>query len=81
MNDEGSLAGAHTTQAEGVKRLVERIGLTPEESLRMAITVPGQAMGLQLDRVEGRSASDMICLEDDLTYSRPLADLLSHKDA
>ena len=45
INAEGSLAGAHTTMAEGVRRLTQRIGLTPQDALGMAITNPARLIG------------------------------------
>ena len=75
VNSEGGLAGAHTTQNEGVKRLVDRIGISAEDALKMAITVPGNAMGLELDQLQGRSIKDIICLTDGLEYQGSLADL------
>lgn len=76
VNSEGGLAGAHTTQNEGVKRLVDRIGISAEDALKMAITAPGNAMGLELDQLQGRSIKDIICLTDGLEYQGSLADLL-----
>ena len=76
VDNEGSLAGAHTTQSEGVKRLVDRIGISTEDALKMVITVPGDAMGLELDQLCGRSLEDIICLTNNLEYQGSLADLL-----
>ena len=76
VNSEGGLAGAHTTQNEGVKRLVDRIGISTENALKMAITIPGNAMGLEMDQLQGRSIKDIICLTDGLEYQGSLADLL-----
>jgi len=76
VNSEGGLAGAHTTQNKGVKRLVDRIGISTEDALKMAITIPGNAMGLQMDQLQGRSIKDIICLTDGLEYQGSLADLL-----
>ena len=76
VNSEGGLAGAHTTQSEGVKRLVDRVGISTEDALKMAITVPGKVMGLELDQSQGRSIMDIICLTNGLEYQGSLADLL-----
>ena len=76
VNSEGGLAGAHTTQNEGVKRLVDRIGISTEDALKMAITIPSNAMGLEMDQLQGRSIKDIICLTDGLEYQGSLADLL-----
>ena len=79
VNNEGGLAGAHTTQSEGVKRLVNRIGISIEDALKMAITVPGNAMGLDLDQLHGRNTKDIICLNNGLEYQGSLVDLLQQK--
>lgn len=46
VNDEGNLAGAHTTMAAGVARLVQVLGLDWQTALRMAITNPARVIGL-----------------------------------
>jgi N-acetylglucosamine-6-phosphate deacetylase len=74
VNNEGGLAGAHITQSEGVKRLVDCIGISKEDALKMAITVPGQAIGLELDQLHRRSIEDIICLTNGLDFQRSLAD-------
>tara|TARA_R110002051_G_scaffold137753_2_gene210260 strand:- start:12391 stop:13500 length:1110 start_codon:yes stop_codon:yes gene_type:complete len=63
-NQEGSLAGAHVTQLEGVARLVGKIGIAPEAALRMAITVPARLMGLDhLATLKGRALDDVLLLD------------------
>ena len=74
VNNEGGLAGAHITQSEGVKRLVDCIGISKEDALKMAITVPGQAIGLELDQLHRRSIEDIICLTNGLDFQRSLTD-------
>lgn len=70
INAEGSLAGAHLTQAEGLHRLVNRIGIDPAAALRMAITIPAGVMGLErLADVKGRPAADLVRLRDDLSFA------------
>lgn len=55
VNAEGALAGAHTTMAEGVARLVTHVGLSLEQALRMAITVPAALVGRpDVDAVTGQ---------------------------
>lgn len=71
VNAEGSLAGAHTTLAEGLQRLVTRLGLPLEEALAMVTTVPRAAMGLAPPRILGSPVRDLLHLGDDLTV-RPL---------
>ena len=73
VNPEGALAGAHTTMAEGVARLV-RLGIGPEAALRMAVTVPARLIGRpDLARVEGRAAADLVVLGEGLGLRGPLA--------
>jgi N-acetylglucosamine-6-phosphate deacetylase len=73
VNPEGALAGAHTTMAEGVARLV-RLGIGPEAALRMAVTVPARLIGRpDLARVEGRAAADLVVLGAGLGLRGPLA--------
>lgn len=47
VNAQGSLAGAHTTMAEGVLRLVQSVGLSMQEALCMAITNPARVIGVE----------------------------------
>ena len=64
VNEEGSLAGAHVTQLEGVARLVSHVGVSVEDALRMAITVPAKLMGLDLlATLKGRKLCDVIHLD------------------
>ena len=75
INAEGSLAGAHLTQADGLHRLISRIGIEPAAALRMAITIPARVMGLeQMGRIETRAAQDIICLDDDFRFCGYLQD-------
>lgn len=70
VNAEGSLAGAHVTQAEGVARLVNVLGLPAEQALRMAITIPAMLMGLdRLAQVEGRAVSDLMRLDEKMCFA------------
>ncbi len=74
VNDEGSLAGAHVTMAESVARLVEKVGVAPEQALRMGITIPARVMGLRaLGRVTGREVADLIRLDPDCRFLGALA--------
>lgn len=78
VNQEGNLAGAHFTQAQGVARLVQNLGQPLDRALRMAVTVPAQAIGrADLAQLQGRELSDLILLDDDLQVS----DLSDHLDA
>jgi N-acetylglucosamine-6-phosphate deacetylase len=64
VNAEGSLAGAHVTMAESVKRLIDKVGLAPEAALRMATTIPARVMGLPTGII-GQSAADLVILDQD----------------
>lgn len=69
VNAEGSLAGAHLTQAEGLYRYANVIGVPYEEALRAVITVPAEVIGCPaLARIVGRPASDLIRLSSDLRF-------------
>jgi N-acetylglucosamine-6-phosphate deacetylase len=64
INAEGSLAGAHTTMAEGVARLITQIGLDPAAALRMATTIPAKVIGRSTGLV-GQSLNDCLLLGPD----------------
>ncbi len=67
INAEGNLAGAHVTQAEGVRRLVNTVGVPLAQALRMAISVPAQVIGRpDLITLIGRRIDDLIVLDDAL---------------
>lgn len=59
VNAEGNLAGAHTTMAEGVKRLVDHVGVGFQDALRMAITNPARVIGAD-PGIEATPASDLL---------------------
>lgn len=64
INAEGNLAGAHVTQAQGVARLVARVGIAPQAALRMAITTPAHLIGADhLAQIVGRPISDTVVLD------------------
>lgn len=65
VNADGNLAGAHVTMAEGLARLVSRVGLPPEEALKLAITVPASVIGRpDLDQLTGRNVTDLVVLNN-----------------
>lgn len=67
VNPEGALAGAHVTMAQSVARLVHKVGITAEQALRMAVTVPAQVMAApELAGLVGRRLGDVLVLDDDL---------------
>lgn len=73
VNEEGSLAGAHVTQMEGVARLTRTLGVSPAEALRMAISIPSDVMGLPyLKQMVNRPIDDIVALSPDLQRLLPL---------
>ena len=78
MNAEGALAGAHTTMAEGVARLIG-LGVPPKDVLHMAITNPAALIGRSdLASLVGRSVEDVIVLNHDWGVNGPLASFVGH---
>ena len=68
INNDGNLAGAHITQAQGLRRLVQKVGVPLNDALRMAVTTPAAVMGQgHLAQMVGRPVADLIVLNDDLT--------------
>lgn len=73
VNAEGSLAGAHVTMAEGVKRLIKNVGVTAEIALDMAISAPARLIGRpDLASPCHRDLSDLLCLNADW-QARPIS--------
>ena len=71
INDEGSLAGANVTMAEGVARLILRLKIPIETALRMAISTPAAIVGKKnLANVVGRQMDDLIVLGKDCVPQR-----------
>lgn len=79
VNEEGSLAGAHVTQALGVQRLVRQTGTPLETALAMATSTPAACIGRpDLGGLVGRGADDLVVLDaDTLDYGGDLATALS----
>ncbi len=77
VNAEGGLAGAHTTMADGVARLVNVVGIDAETALRAAIHVPSSLMGLGLDQMEGRVVDDLIVLNDRMEFTGPATNVMA----
>ncbi|MCY1125645.1 N-acetylglucosamine-6-phosphate deacetylase [Frigidibacter sp. RF13] len=68
VNADGALAGAHVTMLQSVAFLAQKIGLSLETALRMAISHPARLMGLKaLSAIEGRAVSDLILIRQDLS--------------
>jgi N-acetylglucosamine-6-phosphate deacetylase len=78
LNAEGSLAGAHTTMAEGVWRLITVLGVAPEVALKMAISTPAAVLRQPaLASPEGRDLADLILLDAGWTVTGSGADLIA----
>jgi N-acetylglucosamine-6-phosphate deacetylase len=76
VNAEGNLAGAHVTQAEGVRRLVQDVGIGLADALRMAISTPATLIGQPaLGGLLGRSTQDVIVLDSDYAVTGTLMEL------
>ncbi len=76
VNTDGALAGAHTTMAEGVARLV-RIGIEPALALATAVTHPAALIG-RSERAQliGQNIEDLLVLGDDWMPVGTVATLL-----
>ncbi|MDG2296194.1 MAG: N-acetylglucosamine-6-phosphate deacetylase [Paracoccaceae bacterium] len=71
INSQGNLAGAHITISQSVKRLIENIGLSPSEALRMAISVPAAVIGKpELGLLLNRPIGDLIILKDNFEFDK-----------
>lgn len=78
VNAEGSLAGAHLTQAQGVYNLVKNVGLSRDAALKMAITIPASVIDRDdLATVQGRLVQDIVHLDADMRFTGFLSDMLS----
>jgi N-acetylglucosamine-6-phosphate deacetylase len=73
FNAEGSLAGAHTTLAAGIRRLVLNLNISVQTALKMAISVPCAVMGLDLDRLQGQRSDALIHLNAQGGYTGPVS--------
>ena len=79
INPEGNLAGAHVTQAEGVARLVNRVGLDLCAALEMAVTIPARVIDRpDLATLVGRKLSDVLVLSNAGHLVTDLADFVEN---
>jgi N-acetylglucosamine-6-phosphate deacetylase len=82
VNAEGSLAGAHVTMAEGLRRLITHVGTSPETALDMASTAPARLLNRpDLASPENRDLADLLLLDTDWRVTATLAETLSHQPA
>jgi N-acetylglucosamine-6-phosphate deacetylase len=75
INAEGSLAGAHTTLAAGIRRLVSNLNIPVQTALKMAISVPCAVMGLDLDRLQGQKIEALLHLNAQGSYTGPVSQI------
>ena len=82
VNAEGSLAGAHVTMAEGLRRLITVVGTPPETALDMATAAPARLLNRpDLATPEHRNAADLLLLAPDWTVTGTVTDLLEAQPA
>lgn len=82
VNAEGSLAGAHVTMAEGLRRLITVVGTPPETALDMAAAAPARLLNRPLlASPEHRDLADLLLLAPDWTVTGTVADLLEAQPA
>lgn len=73
INAEGNLAGAHTTMAQGLARLVHHVGQPLRTALRMAITTPATLINRpDLAQINGRATTDLMTLDANLELAGTL---------
>jgi N-acetylglucosamine-6-phosphate deacetylase len=64
VNAEGSLAGAHVTMAESLRRLITHVGIPPETALDMAVAAPARLLNRpDLASPEHRDLADLVLLD------------------
>jgi N-acetylglucosamine-6-phosphate deacetylase len=82
VNAEGSLAGAHVTMAEGLRRLITHVGTPPEAALDMASAAPARLLNRpDLATPENRDLADLLLLDADWRVTATLAETLAHQPA
>lgn len=82
VNAEGSLAGAHVTMAEALRRLITVVGVPPETALDMASAAPARLLNRpDLATPQGRDLADLLLLDADWQVSATLADHLAIQPA
>jgi N-acetylglucosamine-6-phosphate deacetylase len=78
VNAEGSLAGAHTTMAASLQRLIRVVGVAPDAALRMATSIPAAVAGQPgLGGLDGRLAEDLVILDADWALTGSCAEVLA----
>lgn len=82
VNAEGSLAGAHVTMAEGLRRLITTVGTPPETALDMATAAPARLIARpDLATPEQRDLADLLLLDADWQVTGTVAQSLTAQPA
>ena len=82
VNAEGSLAGAHVTMAEGLRRLIAQVGTSPQTALEMATAAPARLLNRpDLATPEDRDLADLLLLDPDWRVTGTVGDLLTAQPA
>jgi N-acetylglucosamine-6-phosphate deacetylase len=77
VNADLSLAGAHTTMAQCLSRLIRVVGVAPQAALRMATSVPAELMGAtDCAGLLGRRVQDVLVLGADWMPKGTLAEIV-----
>ena len=77
VNEDGFLAGAHTTLGYGICYLTSQIGLSLEKSLKMALTTPAELIGRSdLTKLKNRDIDDVILFAPDNHFFGHLSDFI-----
>ena len=76
VNADLSLAGAHTTMAQSLARLIRVVGVDPQSALRMAVSVPAELIGAaDCAGLIGRRLQDVLVLGADWLPRATLAEV------
>lgn len=82
VNAEGSLAGAHVTMAEGLRRLIATVGTSPETALDMAVSAPARLLNRpDLATPDHRDTVDLLVLDPDWKVIGTVAETLATQAA
>ena len=78
VNADLSLAGAHTTMAASLSRLIRVVGVDPAAALRMAVSVPAELIGaVGCAGLLGRRLQDVLVLGEDWMPTGILAEAVA----
>lgn len=78
LNGQGTLAGAHLDMRGAVACATKVVGLPKEEALRMAVSNPLEAIGLEDSTpIVGSGVDDLIVVGKEFAYARPLREVVA----